>query len=415
VTLDPQGRLIEFDAVPPQVDKASGESPLPDWKGLFDAAGLDMSRFSGATPQWTPLGICDARAAWTGILSSGPPNPVRVEAAAWRGKPIYFRIVGPWTRPERMQTFMLTASLKAVGIAALAISGLLLVAAALLARHNIRRERGDRRGALRLAGFTACVFMLIWVFGGSHVAGFGELLLFVGALSLALLLAAAVWMLYMAIEPIARRRWPHSMIGWNRLLAGGVRDPLVGRDVLVGLTFGTAAALVAKLHQLVLLGFGSTPSVTVELQSLLGVKGTVAAFLTLIPNCVVLALIWFVLIFILRAMLRRDWLGAGAFVSIYMALNAIGTPATPAVAALFAGVETALLVFVMLRFGLVALIASSFVYELMLLFPITADFSVWYAGASLFALLSVAAMAVFAFHASLAGRPLLEGGAGFSL
>ena len=106
-------------------------------------------------------------------------------------------------------------------------------------------------------------------------------------MSLALLLAAAVWMLYMAIEPIARRRWPHSMIGWNRLLAGGVRDPLVGRDVLVGLTFGTAAALVAKLHQLVLLGFGSTPSVTVELQSLLGVKGTVAAFLTLIPNCVV--------------------------------------------------------------------------------------------------------------------------------
>jgi hypothetical protein len=60
----------------------------------------------------------------------------------------------------------------------------------------------------------------------------------------------------------------------------------------------------------------------------------------------------------------------------------------------------------MLRFGLVALIASSFVYELLLLFPITADFSVWYAGTSLFALLSVAAIAAFAFHSSLAGRPL---------
>ncbi|HXM42159.1 MAG TPA: serine/threonine-protein kinase [Bryobacteraceae bacterium] len=406
VTLDPQGRLVEFDAVPPQVDTASGEVAPPDWKRLFDAAGLDISRFSGAAPQWTPLGICDARAAWTGILSSGPPNPVRVEAAAWRGKPIYFRIVGPWTRPERMQTFMLSASLKAVGIAALAITGLLLVAAALLARHNVRRDRGDRRGAMRLAGFTACVFLLIWVFGGSHVAGFGELALFFGALSLALLLAAAVWMLYMAIEPIARRRWPHSMIGWNRLLAGGVRDPLVGQDVLVGLTFGTAAALVAKLHQLALLGFGSTPSVSVLMESLLGVRGAVAGFLTLIPNCVVLALIWFVLIFVLRVVLRRDWLAAGAFVSIYMALNVIGTPASPALAALFAGIETGLLVFVMLRFGLVALIASSFVYELLLLFPITADFSVWYAGASLFALLSVAAMAAFAFHASLAGRPL---------
>jgi hypothetical protein len=40
------------------------------------------------------------------------------------------------------------------------------------------------------------------------------------------------------------------------------------------------------------------------------------------------------------------------------------------------------------------------------MFPITADFSVWYAGASLFALLSVAAMAAFGFRTSLAGRPL---------
>jgi hypothetical protein len=54
----------------------------------------------------------------------------------------------------------------------------------------------------------------------------------------------------------------------------------------------------------------------------------------------------------------------------------------------------------------VALIASSFVFELLLMFPTTADFLLWYAGASLFALLSVAAMAAFAFHASLAGQPL---------
>jgi predicted Ser/Thr protein kinase len=406
VTLDPQGRLVEFDAVPPQVDKTSGEVPPPDWKRLFDAAGLDMSRFSATTPQWTPLGICDARAAWTGVLSSGPPNPVRVEAAAWRGKPIYFQIVGPWTRPERMQSFMLTGSLKAIAIMGLVLSGLLLVAAVLLARHNTRRERGDRRGALRLAGFTACEFMLIWVFGGSHVAGLAELVLFFGALSCALLLAAGVWILYIAIEPIARRRWPHSMISWNRLLAGGVRDPLVGRDVLVGLTFGTAAALVGSAHELVLRGFGATPSFAVYLGSLNGVMGTVTAFLTLIPNCVIQALVWFVLLFILRVILRRDWLAAGAFVSIYMVLGALASTGSPALAALFTAVTTGFLVFAMLRFGLVALIASFFVFVLVRMFPITADFSAWYAGASMFALLSVAVMAALAFRFSLAGRPL---------
>ncbi|MGD0363711.1 MAG: protein kinase [Bryobacteraceae bacterium] len=406
VTLDPQGRLVEFDGMPPQVDTSSGEVPPPDWKRLFDAAGLDISRFAVATPQWTPLGICDARAAWTGVLTSGPPSQVRVEAAAWRGKPTYFQIVGPWTRPERMQRFMTNASMKALAFTVLALAGLLLAAAGTLARHNTRRGRGDRRGAMRLAGFTAAVYMLIWVFGGSHVASFRELALFFGALSFALLLAAAVWVLYMAVEPIARRRWPHSMIGWNRLLAGGIRDPLVGRDVLVGLTFGTAAALTPKLHDLVLLRFGSMPNANVFPLSLLGVSGAVATFLTLIPNCVVLALVWFVLIFILRVALRRDWLAAGAFVLIYVMLNWLSTPALPVLSALFTAVQTGLLVFAMLRFGLVALIASSFVYELMLMFPLTTDFSAWYAGASLFALLSVAAMAAFAFHTSLGGRPL---------
>ena len=408
VTLDPQGRLMEFDAVPPQVDKSSGEAVPPDWKRLFDAAGLDMSSFSATTPQWTPLGICDARGAWTGVLSSGPKNPVRVEAAAWRGKPIYFHIVGPWTRPERMQPFMFNANLKALVITGLGLSCLLLAAAVLLARNNIRRGRGDRRGAMRLAGFTGCVCLLIWIFGGAHVASFGELVLFFGALGFALLLAGAVWILYMAIEPIARRRWPHSMISWNRLLAGSIHDPLVGRDVLIGLTLGTASALVANLHFLVIQRFGSMPSVAVQPGALGGVKGALSGFLTLIPNCVSLALVWFVLIFVLRVILRRDWLAAGVFVLIYMALNGVATPASPLVAALFGGVATGLLVFAMLRFGLVALIASAFVYELLLMFPITADFSVWYAGASLFALLSVAAMAAYALQASLAGQSLFD-------
>ncbi len=406
VTLDPQGRLVEFNAMPPQVDKSSGEAPPPDWKRLFDAAGLDMPQFALATPQWTPLGVSDVRSAWTGALPGAPPIPVRVEAAAWRGKPIYFQIIGPWTRPERMQTFMNSANIMAVAIAVLAIGGTLMVAAALLARYNTRRGRGDRRGALRLAGFTACVFMVFWVFAGSHVASLGELALFFGGLSFALLLAGGVWILYMAVEPIARRRWPHSMIGWSRLLAGGVGDPLVGRDVLLGLTLGTASALVATVHALVLLRFGSTPSVSVFPMSLMGVRGALAGLLALFPDSVLLALLWFVLIFILRAVLRKDWLAAGALVAIYMALNWLTTPAAPLLAALFGAAQTALLVFVMLRFGLIALMASSFVLELLFVFPMTADFSVWYAGTSMFALLTVALMAAFAFRNSLAGRPL---------
>ena len=42
----------------------------------------------------------------------------------------------------------------------------------------------------------------------------------------------------MAFEPFVRRRWPGRIISWSRLLAGGFRDPLVGRDILIGAVFG---------------------------------------------------------------------------------------------------------------------------------------------------------------------------------
>ncbi len=410
VMLDPQGRLLEFNAMPPQVDTSPEAATPPDWKRLFEAAGLDMAKFAPAAPQWTALGISDARAAWTGAMPNQMKNQVRVEAAAWRGKPIYFQVIGDWTRAKRTQTFMFSGGMKSVAICAFVISALLLVAALLLARQNLRRGRGDRRGAMRLGSFTACVFMLIWVFSGSHVSDFGELLLFAGALSYALLLAGAVWVLYVAVEPIARRRWPHSMIGWNRLLAGNWRDPLVAHDVLLGLTLGTGSALVTKVHQVVLLRFGGEPSVSVFPRALMGIGGAVAAFLTLIPNCLVQALIWFVLIFLLRLALRRDWLAAGAFVALYMSLNALGSPASPVVSALFSAVETGLLVFAMLRFGLISLAAGSFVYVLMVMFPITADFSLWYADASLLALVSVGLMAAVSLRTALAGQGLFGDG-----
>jgi predicted Ser/Thr protein kinase len=408
VSLDPQGRLVQFAAVPPQVDDTPAPAVQPDWKRLFEAAGLDIARFSSATPKWTPLGVCDARAAWSGSYGGPAPEPLRVEAASWRGKPIYFQIVGPWTRPERMQDFPLTAAMRLEQTVGVALTLLLLAAAGLLARRNARQGRGDRRGAFRLAVLTGAVYMVIWLFGGSHVADLGELRLFAGACGYGLLLGAGVWILYMAVEPFVRRRWPHSMITWNRLLAGRLRDPLVGRDLLVGMALGVAAALLAELDLFVAMRFGVAPSTMVIPAALLDVRRAIAMFLVTIPNSIGQTLFWFLLIFVLRTILRREWLAAAAFVLLFTAFRAFASTGPVWLEAAFAALETALLVFVMLRFGLAALIASMLAYMLLLVFPITADFSAWYAGTSLFALLSLAALAAYAFHAALAGRPLLR-------
>ena len=97
VILDPQGRLIELAAVPPQVEKTPPASRAPDWAGLFTAAGLDMARFTPVDPEWLPLVSFDARAAWTGVYPD-TDLPLRIEAASWRGRPVSFQMVAPWSK-----------------------------------------------------------------------------------------------------------------------------------------------------------------------------------------------------------------------------------------------------------------------------------------------------------------------------
>lgn len=46
--------------------------------------------------------------------------------------------------------------------------------------------------------------------------------------------AVLSWLTYLMIEPYARANWPRSLVSWNRLLQGRWRDPMVGRDLLLG-------------------------------------------------------------------------------------------------------------------------------------------------------------------------------------
>ena len=105
----------------------------PDWAPLFSAAGLDMSKWPPAQPMWTPPVYSDARAAWTGSLAERPDIPMRIEAAAYRGKPVYFELIGPWTRAERMQPYQQTA-----GERASLVICIVLLLSVLVGRRNAR-------------------------------------------------------------------------------------------------------------------------------------------------------------------------------------------------------------------------------------------------------------------------------------
>ena len=66
------------------------------------------------------------------------------------------------------------------------------------------------------------------------------------------------------------------------------------------------------------------------------------------------------------------------------------------------------MVVLLVRFGLVVAAVSVLVNDILSGLPVTADLSAWYAGASLFALLSILAVAIYGFHTALAGRRLFK-------
>src|ERR1022692_4430790 len=114
-------------------------------------------------------------------------------------------------------------------------------------RRNLAQQRGDRRGAFRLAVFVFSVLMLLWLTRGHLAMSFGTFGTFLIALCTSVFYGVVIWMVYIALEPYVRRRWPQTLISWSSVLIGRVRDPVVGRDVLIGAAAGSGVLLVGAL------------------------------------------------------------------------------------------------------------------------------------------------------------------------
>jgi hypothetical protein len=308
-----------------------------------------------------------------------------------------------------------------------AVSPLLTLVAALLAVRNLRLGRGDRRGAMRLSLFifAAGVVSNVLATGDGQVFGRGP--------ALVLFVPAFVWLLYIALEPHLRRIWPETMIAWSRLLAGGVRDPLVGRDVLAGVLVAIGAGVFFGLHTVLRrwsgrpppfpVGASSNPFDGMAASSDLLLGGRYA--LSRIVGSFVSIPVWgqtmlvFLLLFALYVLLRRRSLAIAAVILGYtvtyvvahggwLLSNAPADHFPPSVAdvVLFAAFQTAI-VLVAVRFGLLTMLVAWLVSVLLTLLPIAIDSSVPYASSSRLIVATVIALAAYGWHTALAGRPML--------
>ena len=409
VTLDTLGRLRSFYAVPPQKSSPIAAA-TPDWSALFAESGLDQSKFHPVTPAWTPPHQATDRAAWEGSYPDHPEQKIRIEAGAFAGKPVYFEILEAWDElPDqpsvgRFRDRALIALLLSVFIT-------VMLGSALLALRNLKLGRGDRKGAFRLAAFVLAIFFLRWLFSFHHVPTEDEAFNFISNVQNMLFWTFFFWVVYLAFEPFVRRRWPGRIISWSRLLAGGFRDPLVGRDILIGAVFGLGIVLCNFfLANLVPKWLGYPPSMPwldFPATQLLGLR----SFAHSITNQFYAGLLQgFILLFIfllLFIILRRERVAAFALWLI-MAVALTLTHKTLA-GVPFAIVVASLVISVLYRYGLLALISAIFFLHLAIFYPITSDLSAWYAGDYVLALIICVALTAFGFYTSLAGEPLFRG------
>jgi serine/threonine-protein kinase len=409
VVLNTDGRLVAFLAIPPEAEPPSAPPAPVDWVMLlFSEAGLDISKWAKADPERTPIYYADERRAWTGALPQAPNTPVRIEATAYRGKPVSFEVIGPWTPPQRFAPRQLQTSQKVANAIEATLLIVLIAGGLFFARANLRLGRGDRRGAARLALFLAALTMTAWLVGEHHSSTLSELGLFVLAICWTLFLSGLVWVLYMAIEPFVRRRWPQILVSWTRLLSGEWRDPIVGRDVLAGCAVGVTSTCINSLFAIAPSWFGGAANIDLNPYPIPTGIGPLA--MTILMGATVFTLValgYVFLFFILRTMLRREWAAAIAVSAIVPAfLSAPFQNQWLAVAGML--ITTPLMFFLVVRHGLLGLAIYLFISELFLFIPMTLQTSAWFFGMGLTGFLIIGAIAVYGFRTSLGGRRLLD-------
>ncbi len=411
VHLEPDGRLKRLDAVPPDHDESKGPWPEPQWALLFREAGLDRASFRPVEPSWSPPVSTDSRAAWESADAGEPEELTRVEAAAYHGTPVFFRIIGSWTRSAGSPPAPAGLGTRIVQSLPTVLLFVVLIGGSILARKNLRLGRSDRRRAAIVAIFVLAAGMFSWALSTHHVASDSETGLFFHGLSLAVLVACVCWLFYLAIEPYIRRLWPHALVSWVRVLDGRFRDQLVGRDVLFGVLAGSGFQLLVQAWPLASRWFGIAPPsldelgpTFLELHKLGGLRFAFANLASIPVASFVVPAAMIVSLLLLRAVLRKQWLAIGAFVLVWTYLPA---SANPYVALVFSAMQNIVFLIVFLRFGFLTLLVANFVQGLLMLYPMTFDFTRWYAANTILVLIVLAWLTAYGFRVALAGRSVL--------
>ena len=89
---------------------------------------------------------------------------------------------------------------------------LLILALSWLAMRNLKTGRGDRQLALRLATVISVLVLAQWLLAAHHVAERSQLQVLNGGLYRASFAFVLTTLLYLVLEPYARKLWPRTLV-----------------------------------------------------------------------------------------------------------------------------------------------------------------------------------------------------------
>jgi len=147
-----------------------------------------------------------------------------------------------------------------------------------------------------------------------------------------------------------RRRWPRRIISWNRLLSEGFRDPLVGRDILIGCAAGVLMILNTELWHLASHSLGKAPEIPSQVapESLLGFRGIAIFFAGQIVNSLLFAAVYGFLLLLLSTVLREEWLTIAIFWLGFVVLQGLAS-GHPRLGLVSAAINAAMTLFILIR------------------------------------------------------------------
>ena len=455
IQLDQNRRLRYFARMPDDFDNEP-DTTEPDWSVAFALAGLEIDDFEPVEALNHPGTDPAIRRAWKGPAPddgiADSPIEVTVYAGARDGRisDIEFSVAnadpapsnpdteqppaqasrdqtekGPVASPEQPhaptqqspalpppQASRLARSLQSA--AQWLLVGTITIIAGLLAYRNIRLRRADTRRAIRL-GVVIFALTAIDAMLGADVAPFslerliGPYPIYTSGVGFAFMAAAC----YIAAEPLARSRWPGSLVSWTRLFSGQLRDPMVGRDLLIGITVGTIVAAIAACTPFIAEALGkpaSPPSTNGLIQILEGPRQVVAIaagqIASALINAAAVALVILLTMLVLSIIkIRQHWPAIAIVTLLIISQQLTQTQVTP-VDRIMAVIGNLAVLFLIGRVGLLATAAALLTLSLTGYSATGMPLGPWWSSAAVVPLLVLALITAFAYRNATAGGSL---------